>query len=238
MIKKIENLPEQFCNELSYHRIKAYYNTYNKTLGVEMYVQSDGAEITAFMGRTGAGFSLCAKDNADFNELSDFFLFLSAEVFCEEWVAEFFSEKKFKTVPIYEFCAEAQDFIGQNGKISEVYNILSFGLDGALLLPPFEEFYPDLSIRVNHNSAEYYVSEASAAVIGFMTEEFSMITGVATDKTARNKGEGKKAVLAVCAKALKKYPNTKIVVAAEDLVAPFYKKCGFLDYKNYAILNF
>ena len=85
MIKRIDNLPECFSDSLCYSRLEAYYNTYNKTLGAEMYVQLGGDEITAFLGRTGAGFSLCANKNADFTELSDFFSFLSTEVFCEEW---------------------------------------------------------------------------------------------------------------------------------------------------------
>ena len=238
MIKRIDNLPECFSDSLCYSRIKAYYNTYNKTLGAEMYVQLGDDEITAFLGRTGAGFSLCANKNADFGELCDFFSFLSTEVFCEEWVKELLDAKSAKTVSVYEFCGDAQDFIGRNGKISEVYNALSFGTDGAIELPTFEEFYPDLCARVNHNSAEYYVTDNAAAVIGFMTDKFSMITGVATKKDERAKGEGRKALLSVCSKALEKYPNTKIVAAAEDAAAAFYKKCGFSHFKNYAILNF
>ena len=238
MIKRIENLPECFSDSLCYSRIEAYYNTYAKTLGAEIYVQSNNDEITAFLGRTGAGFSLCANNNADFNELFDFFSFLSTQVFCEEWVKEKLKAKTHKPISVYKFLDKPQQFIGECGKISEVYEVLNFGTDGAIELPRFSEFYPDLCARVNHNSAEYYVDDNSAAVIGFMTNRFSTITGVATKKDARAKGEGRKALLSVCAKALEKHPNTVIVAAAEDAVAPFYKKCGFQYYENYAILNF
>ena len=238
MIKRIDNLPECFSDSLCYSRIEAYYNTYNKTLGAEMYVQLGGDEITAFLGRTGAGFSLCANKNADFSELSNFFSFLSTEVFCEEWVKELLDAKSAKTILVYELCCKVDNKPFSNGKLSSVYEVLSFGTDGAIELPTFEEFYPDLCARVNHNSAEYYVTDNAAAVIGFMTDKFSMITGVATKKDSRAKGEGRKALLSVCSKALEKYPNTKIVAAAGDAAAPFYKKCGFSYFKNYAILNF
>ncbi len=233
MISKQSGLPEGFCG-LPYVRIKALYNT----KFAEMFTQTVNEEITAvFASPGGNGYSLCAKENADFSELDLFFKMVKAEVFCETSVAEKLNYKKCITVSSLKLEGFKTEKIS-HGKISDIYEILTFGSDGDIKLPPFDSWYPDFCLRYNRLAAEYSIINGAAAVCGFMTDEASLITGVATEKDKRGSGLGTVALRSLCTAIKEKYKNSEIFVTATDSAKKFYIKNGFREVGKVAILTF
>ncbi len=239
MITKTNILPKGFGKCLEFARIKALYNTYSQNGGAEIFVQTNGAEVTAFFSLVGRGVTLIACDNADFCELNSYFSFLGAEVFCNKNLAQKLTAKSKATYTVYELTNEIEPLVfGQAHKISDIYSMLEFGLDGDIVLPPFDEWYCDFCARYNHGAAEFAVYENSVAVCGFATDEISLITGVATRPDARCKGQAKEAIRLLCGKLRFRYSDTRIMsVVSKDNLA-FYEKCGFKPIDSVCVCNF
>lgn len=234
MIKRVNILPGCFGG-IPMLRIEALFNTYGEKC--EMYAQETNGETTAFFGGFQSGFSLCANEKADFSELDEFFAFLSAEVFCENDVAEKLLPKSKRICNIMRL---ADDLEGQvcHSKISEVYESLQKGSDGDIELPPFDLWYTDFCVRFNHSSAEYALLRNAVAVCGFMTESASLITGVAVDPESRGKGLGKQAVASLVTAVKQKYKNSEIFAASSDENKVFYERIGFVFDSECAVLRY
>lgn len=235
MIKRAKVLPIEFSGDIQYARIKAIFNTYGDN--AEIYIAEANGEVTAVMGSAGgSGFTLCAKETADFSELQSFFSFRGAEVFCDFRLADRFQSKR-RDVSVLELCDFEKTEISHS-KISDVYKVLEYGNDGDIELPEFSLWYTDFCLRFNHLAAEYACLENAAAVCGFMTDEQSLITGVAVMGGQRGKGLGKKAIMSLCTAIKEKYEGSRIFAAVSEDNLNFYLKCGFKKVDSAAILNF
>lgn len=227
MIERVDSLPEGLEINAVALRIKALYNTYCESVGVDLFIQKVKDKVTAVFGGMDGSFSLICFENADFDELDSYFGFLGATVFCFGEVAEVLKPKRVSKSKLYVFDGDVTltDFDG-NGGISKVYDALKYGEDGDILLPPFDLWYTDFCLRFNHDSAEYFLKEGSVAAAGFVTDEASLITGVAVDKVFRNKGLGSEALWGLIYKIRKKHPKSMIFAATQN-AADFYIKNGF-----------
>lgn len=237
MIQRAEVMPPMLPS-VAAARIKALCEAYSETVGVDIFVQTvDGVQTAVFGGMDGS-FSLVAFDNADFEELDAYFSFLNAAVFCDATAAERLNTRKCTVSTLYEletaFCVTSDN---GNGSIAEVYGKLQNGIDGDITLPPFEFWYTDFCVRFNHGAAEYAANDNAAAVCGFMTEEISLITGVAVAESCRGRGEGARVLQALIHNIRKKYPHSRIFAATET-AAGFYQKNGFKHAGTVAVCEF
>ena len=249
MIERVDSLPEGLEINAVALRIKALYNTYCESVGVDLFIQKVKDKVTAVFGGMDGSFSLICFENADFDELDLYFGLLGATVFCFGEVAEVLKPKRVSKSKLYVFDGDVKltDFDG-NGGISKVYDALKYGEDGDILLPPFDLWYTDFCLRFNHDSAEYFLKEGSVAAAGFVTDEASLITGVvrpapsegdgfvtdeaslitgvAVDKVLRNKGLGSEVLRGLIYKIRKKHPKSMIFAATQN-AADFYTKNSF-----------
>ena len=238
MIERISKLP-QFCvKSLSFARIEALYNTYNDSIGVDLFLQKDGETVTAFFGGIDGTYSLCVSENADFRELEAYFSFLGATVFVDSECFEKFKPNKIAISSIYEFFGEDIKLDEQDYKISDIYKYLQNGTDGAIDLPLFEYWYTDFCARYNKRSACYAVYEESVAVCGFMTEAMSLITGVAVPLENRKKGNGRNVVSFLTYKIHSIYPKSRILAVTSENTEGFYLKLGFKEIGKCAVCEF
>ncbi len=228
MIERVSSLPEGLETNAVTLRINALYNTYCESVGVDLFIQRVGDKVAAVFGGMDGSFSLICFENADFDELDSYFGFLGATVFC-------FGETALSLKPVRVLKSELYVFDGDacavsdtdgHGGISKIYDALKCGEDGDISLPSFDLWYTDFCLRFNHNSAEYFIKNGSVAVAGFVTDEASLITGVAVDKAFRNKGLGSEALKGLICKILKKHPKSLIYAATKN-AADFYIKNGF-----------
>jgi GNAT superfamily N-acetyltransferase len=227
VIERVDSLPEGLEINAVALRIKALYNTYCESVGVDLFIQKVKDKVTAVFGGMDGSFSLICFENADFDELDSYFGFLGATVFCFGEVAEVLKPKRVSKSKLYVFDGDVTltDFDG-NGGISKVYDALKYGEDGDILLPAFDLWYTDFCLRFNHNSAEYFLLDGSVAAAGFVTDEASLITGVAVDKVFRKKGLGSEVLRGLIYKIREKHPKSMIFAATQN-AADFYIKNSF-----------
>lgn len=237
MIGKALELPEIFGESITALRIKALYNTYKGEVA-EIYCQTVQGRVTAVISRLGIGFTLLALGDTDYEELDSFFSYLSGEVFCDEGCAKRLKPIKKNIYCGLQYCGQIpKAYDGEQVKLSEVYSLLKLGCDGDIDLPEFEDWYTDFCLRVNHLSADYYVSNGAVAVAGFMNDCAALITGVAVDESCRKMGLGSKALNGLIAK-LSLENKRQIFAVANSKTAEFYKKNGFEENGSYAVLKY
>lgn len=241
MIERIESLPETLEKSIFTARIEALLNTYVDSIGVDLFTQTVGGELTAIFGGMDNSFTLICLDNTDFDELNTYFSFCSAVVFCDGEVSEKINAKRVNKALLYEFSKEVKptDFPYENGhkSITDVYKLLEKGTDGDIDLPPFEFWYTDFCVRFNHNSAEYFIVENAVAVAGFTAEYCSLVTGVAVDSNDRGKGFGKTALSGLIHNIICKYPQSKIFASTVNS-GGFYEALKFKHCGNVAVCEF
>lgn len=241
MIERIEKLPETAPQNVLTARIKALYNTYTSSVGIDLFAQTVDGEVTAFFGGMDGSLSLCIVGNADYEELREYFSFSGYTCFCDSQTADALNPKSCEKSDLYELDLKptSTDFPYCNAHepISEVYALLQNGLDGDIDLPSFDLWYTDFCVRFNHNSAEYAVIGNAAAVSGFMTEEASLITGVAVKFCDRKKGFGTAVLGFLIHNIWGKYPNSRIFAATQN-AGGFYEKLKFKCVGRVAVCKF
>ena len=239
MIERITRLPQDSPNNVVSARISALMNTYEQSIGIDIFKQVIDGEVTALFGGMDNSFSLLAGHNALFSELDAYFRLLGSTVFCFNSIAENLNSKQKNTFLVYELIDNKDCSYGVelHGSIKSVYDMLLNGQDGDIDLPPFEYWYTDFCLRYNHNAGEYALSENAVAVAGFISEGASLITGVATKKEARGNGEGSRCLKALIHNIRTKYPKSRIF-SATTAAHDFYIKNGFVQSDECAILKY
>ena len=238
MIERCDNLPENLPENVVTARIKALYNAYSDSIGVDVFVQTVEGKTTAIFGGMDGSYSLLTFQNADFEELNSYFSFLRATVFCDEKVAEFLNCKEKQASSLFEWDQESNTTQNDgHGRISDVYEALKNGEDGDIEMPDFDLWYTDFCVRFNHGAAEYSLVDGAVAVAGFMTDFGALITGVAVPKKVRKSGFGSQALKLLLSNIKKKYPRSK-VFAATNNAAGFYIKNGFKSIGKVAVCKY
>lgn len=241
MIKRINNLPNNFPRTVAAARIKALFNAYSPTVGIDLFCQTVNSEVTAVFGGMDGSFSLCVFGQTDFLEIKSYFEFLGALCFCDCEVAEKLKSRQTEMFDLYQLDNEPMvsglPYCNAHEPISSIYDVLRMGVDGDITLPPFEFWYTDFCARFNHNSAEFAVMRNATAVCGFMTEEISLITGVAVAKTDRNKGLGQAVLGTLIHNIWVKYPRSQIF-ALTVTAGKFYEHLNFKHEGKVALCRF
>ncbi len=241
MIERIESLPLKLEKSVFTAKIDALLNTYRETVGVDLFGQTVDGELTAVFGGMDSSFSLICFNNADFEELSSYFSFCKAVVFCDGELAERLNAQGCQIAELYEYQGSVSPtefpYDDGRGSITQVYKLLENGLDGDINLPPFEYWYTDFCVRFNHNSAEYFMTETAVAVAGFVTEGHSFITGVAVEPTCRGNGIGKAVVSGLIHNIKTKYPQSEILASTAN-AGGFYEALNFKYRGKVAVCEF
>lgn len=238
MIERCKAFPESPPQNIVTARIRALYNAYRDSVGIDIFIQKLNGEVTAVFGGMDGSYSLHTFKNADFEELDSYFSFLGATVFCFETTADNLHPEKAEKSELYELIAEAECVENDgHGKISDVYEVLKKGEDGDIEMPLFDFWYTDFCVRFNHNSAEYALLNGATAVAGFMTDFATLITGVATPKESRNSGLGSIVLRLLLSNIKKKHPKTRVFAAAKN-AGDFYIKNGFVKADKVAVCKY
>lgn len=144
-----------------------------------------------------------------------------SEIFCPKDVADALGiSGKVRTV-LYKKGSHERDFLWENISLNVLYEKLSLGSDGDMLLPDFADFAADVSHRLRHSAATACVNNFGAG-LAFMGKESCVICGVAVDEKYRGQGVGREIVDELC-----RYTQGDVFVCADENNISFYKKCGF-----------
>ncbi len=237
MITLTEQLPP-LPGEIAVVRIQSLFAAYGtKYPFLTFWVQTVAGQATACLCRFYGNFTVWADPSADFAELREFLYVLAdGQVFCAQWVAQklgFAVQSTHIGLKCgHNFTAPAKT---EEISLQKVYDLLLLGRDGPINLPPFADWYPDVSHRLRHGCAAVAATPQSVALAGFVAKNAAIITGVAVDPAARGKGMGRQTVADLC--GVLQQQNKQIFVYTTQTVAPFYTKMGFLPAGAYSIIN-
>lgn len=219
-------------------RIQSLFAAYGtKYPFLTFWQQTNAGQATACLCRFYGHFTLWAKPSADFAELLEFLSVLGGgQIFCSRAAAV--KMGFLDATPCVGLKCEARFLPPQETALpplQQVYDLLLSGADGPIQLPPFADWYPDLSHRLRHGCARVVATPQSVALAGFESKNAAIITGVAVPPSARGQGLGRQAVAWLCG-ALQAQ-NKQIFVYTTADVAPFYTKLGFVAEDFYAVVN-
>ncbi len=238
MIQRIDRLPNGLPENVALCRINALYTTYQDSVGIDIFAQTVDGKMTAVFGGMDGSLSLIAFDGADYDELSAYFSLLQATVFCFGHTAQHLQCRKKQFSNLYVLTANVTVLQNNSyGRIAEVYEALQKGLDGDIALPPFDFWYTDFCVRFNHGSAEYALCDGAVAVAGFVTEDSTLITGVATDPACRKVGLASAALKTLLSNIKKKHPSSRVFAATSNADG-FYIKNGFTKCDTVAVCEY
>lgn len=236
--EKDKNKIESFCEEFPLGvRIACYINAYGfeRDFFKTWYSQTE-EEVTAAISSFDGSVTICAKENADFEELEEFLKVVGFQSVCaEQSVFEKLSLNEGTRKSLFRFEGESVSFeeVKNGGNMKKVYNLISSSIPHAF--PENEEAYlhflSDFTFRERRNLARVKTitkedKVLSCALTAAETDFAAMISGVACDSTQRGKGIGKKTVLTLAGE-LKSENKNVYVIALNDSACAFYEKIGF-----------
>ena len=188
-----------------------------------------------------------ADENADLSEVSAFINMLPfSTVSCEEKTAKALGFTTENVKQGYVYSGEKTDFTADDldeDRIKEAYSLISESIPGSFGSSE-EEYYAflsDFTYRKRRNKARgKCIIEndklVSCAVTSAETETDALLSGVATDKTLRKGGYGKRTVLSLV-NALLSDNKTPYVIALNGSAEGFYEHIGFRKDKRIAYVN-
>lgn len=239
MIKLIESpdkLPRGFSGSL-FARIAGTAAAYGYSMPFALFwrqINDVTGEDTAVVSSFDCNMTLCAFDNADFDELAEFLPAVGGQtLLCESNVMDKLGLSSVKEFSVLEFAAEEKTPLSgedESFSLEELYALLKSGEDGEIELPEHDAWYADMSHRIRHGGAEVFAMRAgntlaAAAVSPFVSEGMALISGVAVNPHYRGKGLGKNAVAGLAVRL--KLSDRRVFVMAEEKLIPFYKSAGF-----------
>ena len=239
MIKLIESpdeLPHGFSGPL-FARIAGTAAAYGYSMPFALFwrqINDVTGEDTAVVSSFDCNMTLCAFDNADFDELAEFLPAVGGQtLLCESRVVHQLGFDSGSEYTALEFITESEISVGAESDdftLEELYALLKSGEDGEIELPEHDAWYADMSHRIRHGGAEVFAVRegntlAAAAVSPFVSEGLALISGVAVDPLCRRKGLGKNAVAGLAVRL--KLSDRQVFVISEEKLIPFYKSAGF-----------
>ncbi len=231
MIDRIEDTNELMSynkRDIFRYRImslmKAYGTKYDFAL---FYRQVIDGNITAIISKLDGDFTLSYTDNADTDELEQFFTVIGfSSLLCDDGFsmenrytqgAVMKTEKKVELHKSYVT-------IDRYPKLMELFNLLDY--DSA----DFEAWYVDISHRIRHGCAMAYSLNMdsqiiSSAVLSSIYEDGAILSAVQTLSDYRRMGYGGTLVSEIICD----FPSTVYLMRAEGANEEFYSKLGFVN---------
>ncbi len=223
-----------FADDFLTTKIEANLLSYgNKTDFLYVWYQQSGVDITALLCKFEQSIIIVADASADFDEIKEF---LNVVGFKNLQSTPFVLNKlgfDYNEYQVVFKMAEKGGTLPPMPSIKTVYEILYGEENPHIKKVDFEGFYVDLCHRIRHVTAAAVLNESAVCVASHITKTKAVISGVATNKNARNMGLGSLALNEL----LKSLDGRKIFAAAENSVVPFYIKNGFTKCYKTAIYN-
>ena len=186
-------------------------------------------------------------ENADLSEASAFINMLPfSTLSCEEKTADAFGFTVKEVKQGYVYSGDKTDFTAYDldeDRIKEAYALISESIPGSFgsTKEEYFAFLSDFTYRKRRNKARgKCIIEndklVSCAVTSAETETEALLSGVATDKTLRKGGYGKRTVLSLV-NALLNESKKPYVIALNESAEGFYEHIGFKKDKRIAYVN-
>lgn len=198
-----------------------------------VWVQTRGEKVTAVLSRIGDTVTLEAEENADFHELGVFCRMMGRYLFVRSELAGAFHKKALDEGAVLCHPGGGLDFSGENPPLSEVYRVLSACREEFPHLPPFEDWYVDMSHRIRHGAARAFLSkeQTSCALLTVCTAEGAILSGAATVPACRGRGGASRLMKRICES------GETIFLFCERKLLPFYLPLGFREVGAWAVLT-
>lgn len=242
MISRVEednlNLLLEICKKDYFGtRISATALTYGTKYNfAEYWIQWVDDIAVAVLGRLNSNFTLCVIDDSEILEMNQFVTMLYGveTLFCDEKYAKVISMEILKSGSIMEFrddCFVCNDALVSNPTVSQAYELLKRCKGESISLPNFDEFYVDVTRRLNNNNLHISGCEeqgrlVSVAMTSSETKTTAIISGVATLPQKRGQGFAKKTVKQMLSILLKE-KECIALFRLKDENQHFYESLGF-----------
>lgn len=230
MIKKIESITEfsgYNQTDIFSIRIKSLLKAYGTSYDFAMfYKQIDNDNnVTSIISKLDGDFTLSAYDNADFDELKNFFITLGYNsVLSDErlLINEEYDTGEIMSATKKTELHRSYATLDCYPKLMDLFNIDDYdSLD-------FESWYVDLSHRIRHGCSRAYSLNAggeivSSGIFSSIWENDAILTSVRTAPEFRNLGYGSVLV----SEMMCDIKGTVYLMREENKNEHFYKKLGF-----------
>ena len=237
MLKSAMNLPEdikKICSSDAFGtRIEGYYNTYGERFDFcRVWVQYAENEPVAAVCDMSGDFTVCAKENADFEELAAFVsmsgfksLQCSKSVMRKLGLAPDAEGFVLRFIP----CENSDDGITNVVDFKEIYDIIKTA--GLMGVGEYLPWLSDITYRVNHGTALPAAiikdgTAVSCAMALFITQSAALLGAVATKDGFKGRGYAGKLVKYLGNKFASQGKKTNLL-CKNDSIVEFYKSNGF-----------
>lgn len=232
LMRRVKNDPNPYSI-----RTASLYRAYGGTGLADFWVQEESGEPVSFLARAGGSMVLDLSVLSDTDEIAQF-LAATAEntlydgrfsVRPRQWREESGVTMRYTGARIYK--PPGYPITNEPG-FPALHNLLMDCASKDFVIPPFEDFYPDLSHKLRHGCAHAVgvlrgSALAAAALCLFRYQNCAVMGSVACAPPFRGQGYGSSAVFSLL-KLLEKDGADKIFLhRARDKNEAFYQKLGF-----------
>ncbi len=227
MIKLVSRFTDEPIKDPNYIKIAASIKAYG-TLKSFCTVWQTGATLICKID----GHVTLYGDDFDSEEVKKFLGAIGAGgISCSVSAAEKLGFA-YRTVNVLECCKGIGAAVDFAPSTDEIYNILSLGTDGDIILPERTAFIADLSHRIRHGTALAATYKGTVCVAPYVIDGAALICGVCAGE---NRGGG---FAGVCVSAMvHRLARPTLVLCSDELVG-FYKKFGFVKTGENAEIEF
>lgn len=207
---------------------------------------NDSEEFNCIVAKFENNITVCADEDADFDELSEFLSVIGYDTLtCSQKVAERLGFTDFTVKNGFVYSGEITFLDTENASesdINAIYNLISDAIPDSF--PRDKESYlnflSDFTFRQRRGYARAKCIHCdgkvvSSAITSAESENSAVISGVACDENYRKYGFGKKTVLSL-ASELKKEKSNVYVIALGSSAEGFYKHIGFCECEKIAFI--
>ncbi len=229
---------ESFCSQFPLGvKINCQMNGYGFEKDfLKLWISENETEVLSVLCVFDGSATLCAKKEADFEEIKVLLnMSGTASLCCEKSIFDLLGLEAKAEKRFFEFFGEAEVFeeVQSEGDTKQVYKLICVSIPDSFedSHEAYLHFLSDFTFRERRSLARLKtISDGekvlSCAMTAAESEDSALISGVACDKTQRGKGIGKKTVLTLAGE-LKKENKKVYVIALNDSAGAFYEKIGF-----------
>ena len=197
-------------------RIFSLFDAYGQTDLADFWEQKDEkGTTTALISRMDGALTLYLTDAAQADELVEFIRVIGAGTVLSNLPLPLKNEHRLNQ---FVCRSSAGDMWPTTADYNEVYNIMSTRFE----MPPYDEWYVDMSHRVRH-SAACLIHNGGAAMCGFRADNSLLIVGLSSLPQCKGQGRGAE----LLKQALNTLPQESFFLLAEDSLYKYYVNQNF-----------
>ncbi len=197
MIKIAKDLPATAFYNALYVKISSLYKAYGTENNFcNFWIQTDyNDDITAIICKFYSAITICALDDADVNEISQFLDVVGySEVQSNVLIKN--GSQQFDSVLLETNGSEEIDYSISIEIANKCYSILNQHPE-EISLGDFNEWYVDISHRIRHKTA-FIINYINSTTLCLKSEYGILLSGIAVDNQYKGTGLGKKLIKQIC----------------------------------------